>query len=80
MTYTVDVLTQVVYITLCFVQDYYIAIETNLPSHFYRYTRPEMNTSGSEDSHITVTFPIQVCVSNSSCYKHTNTICPHANF
>lgn len=65
---------------VCVLQDYYIILDTNLPSHFYRFTRPEASVSGSEDSHITLTFNVQVTVylyvivmyslcSNETCYK-----------
>ena len=43
-------------------QDYYIVLDTNLPSHFYRFTRPEATVPGSEDFHITLTFNVEVCV------------------
>ena len=45
---------------MCVLQDYYIILDTNLPSHFYRFTRPEASIPGSEDSHITLTFNVQV--------------------
>ena len=41
-------------------QEYHIIVDTNLPSHFYRFTRPELSVSGSEDTHITVTFIVEV--------------------
>lgn len=40
-------------------EDYYIILDTNLPSHFYRFTRPEASVAGNMDSHITITFNIQ---------------------
>jgi hypothetical protein len=40
-------------------EEYHIIVDTNLPSHFYRFTRPELSVSGSEDTHITVTFIVE---------------------
>jgi hypothetical protein len=40
-------------------EDYYIILDTNLPSHFYQFTRPEASLPGSQDSHITLTFSVQ---------------------
>lgn len=40
-------------------EEYHIIVDTNLPSHFYRFTRPELSVSGSEDTHITVNFSVE---------------------
>ena len=43
-----------------FCQDYHAVVDTNLPSHFYRFTRPELSVSGCEDTHITVDINVEI--------------------